>query len=178
MPQRQRAYVVHRTAGRLRIKIPAQRRNEAFFAHLRRQLALHEEIVGVEANPLTGSVVIWHRNDFDLGDLHCAFLGLDFGPDFASSEPLAEPGSLDRRRSAERIGKLDGWIRTLTGGELDLASVVLKLAVAIVTRQSGLQLLGWFAKAVLAGAIKSLADQARRMPAAIASGARPVLFAA
>ncbi|QRM32541.1 hypothetical protein [Microvirga sp. VF16] len=156
MQQRQRAYIVHRTVGRLRIKVPGQRHNAQFFQNLRRQLIDHAEIGEIEVNPRTASVLIKHRAGFDLGVLRNPFLELDFDGDTAQ---------LRARPAAERhVARLDTFIQRLTGGEVDLAAFLVKIAVAVVTRQPPLQLLAWFAEALLRAFIKSKTASIPRLP--------------
>jgi hypothetical protein len=170
MHQRQRAYVAHRSTGRLRIKIPAQRHNARFFSNLRRQLIEHAEIVGIEVNPLTASVLILHRTGFDPSDLQNPFIGLDIAG--IETRPAA------RSRTAQRVSNLDGNLRKLSGGEIDLASVILKLALAVITRQPILQLVEWIAEAVLRGAIKSGTAPARHALDVVGSQPQHQLLAA
>ena len=59
-----RAFVVHCTPTRIRIKIPERQRQEAYFAALRRALLQHPDVLGVHANPLAASVVIECRDGF------------------------------------------------------------------------------------------------------------------
>jgi hypothetical protein len=58
------AHIVHRTANRLRIRIPGRRLDEAFFRELKTKLAGCPGVVAVVANPLTGSVLIEHGPEF------------------------------------------------------------------------------------------------------------------
>jgi hypothetical protein len=147
MKQRQRAYIVHRTMGRLRIKVAGQRHNARFFQNLRRQLIDDPEVVEIEVNPRTASVLIKHRGGFDLNVLRNPFLELDF--DGAGTQLRARP-------AAERqVTRLDNSIQRLTGGEVDLATFLVKLALAVVTRQPPLQFLGWIAEVLVRAFIKS-----------------------
>ena len=50
--------VCHLTTARLRVKIPAKRRDEAFFKLLEQRLASWDSIERVEVNPLTASVLV------------------------------------------------------------------------------------------------------------------------
>jgi hypothetical protein len=147
MQQRQRAYIVHRTVGRLRIKVPGQRHNARFFQNLRRQLIDHSEVVEIDVNPRTASVLIKHRAGFDLNVLRNPFLELDFGG--TSARPRVRP-------AAEwHVARLDTSIQRLTGGEVDLAAFLVKIALAVVTRQPPLQLVEWTAEVLLRAFIKS-----------------------
>ena len=58
------AHIVHRTATRLRIRVPARRLDEIFFRDLKARLAGCPGVFAVEANPLTGSVLIEHGPEF------------------------------------------------------------------------------------------------------------------
>src|SRR5947209_11616333 len=52
------ARVCHYASGRLRVKIPEKRRDEAFFDKLREHLSGWDSIERVEVNPLTASVLV------------------------------------------------------------------------------------------------------------------------
>src|SRR5260370_19128165 len=54
--------VCYLTTGRLRVKIPEKRRDEAFFTNLEQRLASWDSIEQVEVNPLTASVLV-HFSD-------------------------------------------------------------------------------------------------------------------
>jgi hypothetical protein len=54
------AYIRHSIAGRLRIKIPSQRGNLSFFTNIQDQLAGCQGIERIEANPMTGSLLLYH----------------------------------------------------------------------------------------------------------------------
>ncbi len=58
------AHIVHRTATRLRIRVPARKLDHAFFRELKAKLAGCASVVSVEATPLTGSVLIEHDPEF------------------------------------------------------------------------------------------------------------------
>lgn len=66
MPELPRARVCHFTTGRLRVKIPEKRRDEAFFDAVKERLAAWDSIEQVEVNPLTASVLVHFS---DLGSL-------------------------------------------------------------------------------------------------------------
>jgi hypothetical protein len=138
------AFVVHRTPTRLRIKIPERRRQVAYFAALRRVLVEHPDVVQVEVNPLTASVVINCRPGFDLTAPGNRFLRLKVAPAGSvapsAGEAWLHPAALDRR------------IRTLSGGEIGLIAFIIKLVVAIVTKQLGPQLIEWGAEALVRAA--------------------------
>jgi hypothetical protein len=51
-------YVVHRTSARLRVAVPAKRRDRAFFAAAEEELHGHPGVKHVETNPATASILI------------------------------------------------------------------------------------------------------------------------
>jgi len=57
------AHVSHCTTNRLRIKIPSKKRSAAFFRTMEECFATLPGIESVEANPLTGSVLVSHHSD-------------------------------------------------------------------------------------------------------------------
>ena len=66
------AYITHATRGRVRIKIPDRKGDSAYFSSLRERLAGLSELPGiqrVEANPLTGSILVTHTMDLQAVDL-------------------------------------------------------------------------------------------------------------
>src|ERR687897_1063642 len=54
------AHVEHQIRGRIRLRIPSMRGDGAYFETLRQQLADRAGVVGVSANPLTGSLLVVH----------------------------------------------------------------------------------------------------------------------
>jgi hypothetical protein len=112
-----KAHISHQTKGRLRIKIPAKKGDQLFFASLKDSLAKLKDISEIRTNHVTGSALILHSSDT------------------ASIRKFAEEGNLfkmiDTAISHPRISRsmyhgfkdLDRTIRSATGGELDVPSV-------------------------------------------------------
>lgn len=154
-----RAFVVHRTPTRIRIKIPQRRRQQAYFAALERVLFEHPDVVRVHSNPLTAGVIIECRKGFDLTAQHCRFLGLQMLetkgalPTSGCPVPMARPSD-----------GIDGPLPTLA-----LASGALKLIVAITTKQVAVQLVEWVVDAI----IQAARHEAQRR----AIGRQPLLVA-
>lgn len=53
--------VVHHLPGRLRLHVPGLRHNEQFAAELAARLRQQAGVLAVQANPLTGNLLIWYR---------------------------------------------------------------------------------------------------------------------
>lgn len=58
MAELPKAYVVHETRSRLRLKVPARRRDSAFFGDAQRRISQEIPDARIEVNPLTGSILI------------------------------------------------------------------------------------------------------------------------
>jgi hypothetical protein len=162
MYAKSRAFVVHRTPTRLRIKIPERRRQAGYFAALQRVLSGHPKVLSVDVNPLTAGIVINCRPGFDLTALSNRFIGLE-------ALPPPNPGS-PTRRVCSRAAALDDGIRAFSGGEMGLASFMFKLVIAIATKQVGVQLIEWGAEALVRAArhqnSPALASAPRPLPLA------------
>jgi copper chaperone CopZ len=55
-------YVLHRTKGRVRVKVPALKGSSAMTAAVAAQLGTIEGVKRVHANPTTGSVVVYYTH--------------------------------------------------------------------------------------------------------------------
>lgn len=147
----ERAYLAHRTPGRVRLRLPERRGDIGFFADLARRLADCEGVARVETNPRTGSVLIMHTGELEpilrWGERERRFALLGREP--------REP-SMGERLRAEVAGFSQG-LRRATSGQLDLptAAFVLLLAGAAVQMRRGSLLspattLLWYASSLLA----------------------------
>ena len=138
-----RAFVVHRTPTRIRIKIPERQRQEGYFAALKRALTQPPDVVGVHINPLAASVVIVCRDGFELLGQNHRFPGLELlagEPCFPKNNrpaPFAHGHDGSELNPADTIGFLE---------------LIIKLIVALATRQLGAQLIEWVVAAVVQAA--------------------------
>jgi cation transport ATPase len=138
MPERppHRIHVVHRLPGRVRIRVPGARRNGAMLEEIGEYIRGIEGVRSVEANPVTGSVLVHydpHRHDALAEYLPAA-------PEFGEAAELVE----NIEREAEFLAAhshtaaavvdsarvLNRTVRRATGNVLDLK--VLLPAVAAV----------------------------------------------
>src|SRR5215470_3284185 len=72
-----RAFVVHRTPHRIRIKIPRWERQDCYFAALQRVLERRPGVVSVRVNALVASIVIHCRDGFEIASVRHCFDGLE-----------------------------------------------------------------------------------------------------
>lgn len=120
---RPRGVCVHSAPGRVRIRIPERKGDEAFFAYAREHLAGCAGVDEVAVNATTGSILIRHRSDLNT---------------IASHASRHEVFDLERGKKAKRLvnatigafQSLNGKIDRLSGGELDLPGTVSLALVA------------------------------------------------
>jgi hypothetical protein len=149
-----RAFVVHCTPTRIRIKIPERQRQEAYFTALRRALLQHPDVLGVHANPLTASVVIECRDGFAFLTQNHHFPGLEL-------RPVQTQGPARNQLPTLTHGPDSG--HSSPTGTIGLAAVLIKLLVALATKQLGAQLIDWVVAAVVRAA-SAERDRLARLP--------------
>lgn len=110
------AFITHDMRGRARIRIPSARGNAAYFERLDRQLAGVAGIDSLQANPVTGSILVLHRE------------GLTGLLEQAARQNLfviapEKPGLLTSR-VADRLSRADSSVQRATDGRMDLVGTV------------------------------------------------------
>lgn len=131
------AYVTHALPGRLRVRIPKKRGNDAYFAGLREQLSGRREFTAVTANAATGGILLYLAPGVAIPDVAAAATALSLF-DLKESQPA--PGREVTHKNALYHASLgfkgaDKLIGDATGGYLDLRSIVFVLLLAMATRQ-------------------------------------------
>ncbi len=113
-----KAYVVHRTRGRVRLRIPERRGDHRFLGEVAERLRHCRGVHGVEATPATGSVLIHHDVDaLEQLIVEAAANGVgELIEPIAALPPVA-------RRLREEVTAVDRAVRRATGGTLDAATV-------------------------------------------------------
>jgi hypothetical protein len=126
-----KAYAVHHLPGRTRFRVPERRGDGNFFKEIAAQLGKCAGVSGVDANPLTGSVLVHHDGGVEKLILDALGCGLTELVELElSSPPVA-------RRVRADIAAVDRGIRRYTRGELDLGTLA-ALGLVVV---AGVQLL-------------------------------------
>jgi hypothetical protein len=134
------AVVAHVSQGRVRLKIPAKKRDAAFFSRLGQLLTPLPGIERVEVNPLTGSVLVVHRlnltsrEDFDVLAASSEKSGLfTLAPHYTQT---AAPRPVPLARSvAASVATLNDQVKDLTGGIVDVPTLAIAALIAISIRQ-------------------------------------------
>jgi hypothetical protein len=129
MPDLPEGHVCHLTNGRVRVKIPEKRRDEAFFNTVRERLGSWSSIEAVEVNPLTASVLVHFR---DLGALFAenAMKNELFTIDFEALKAEREgPRRSLTAWARQRWIDADNLLRRYTDGNADIRSAAFLIAV-------------------------------------------------
>lgn len=135
------AYITHATQGRVRIKIPDRKGNSAYFSSLKESLAGLSELPGiqrVEANPMTGSILVLHTLDLQATDLEMVAQYSEFNNLFrlrlSPPQQASAPG-----RPAQALQETNRKVGALTGSEIDgeILAILGLLGIAIVQLKRG-----------------------------------------
>lgn len=119
------AYVVHETPSRLRLKVPARRRDRAYFSAASRLLSEKLPAARIDANPLTASILICGPDAGRLLDRPD-----DLGPFRISREPESQVGELGRELQA-----FNRRLVNVSAGRVDArAYIVLALLVGAMVQ--------------------------------------------
>ena len=119
------AYVGHQTSKRLRIKVPSQRGDSAYFELLRDKLSRYEALEGVEVNAVTGSALLEHAGLevaalAEFANRHGLFMLM---PKSVGTKPLS-------LHVAEPLRRMSCELDRLTGGQVDLPGLVLLMLLS------------------------------------------------
>ncbi|HEX9461099.1 MAG TPA: hypothetical protein VGB82_00745 [Alphaproteobacteria bacterium] len=120
LAERSPAFVAHLTPGRVRLRIPERRNDDEFFVAVRQRVGGWPGIEEVRVNPLTASVLIF------FGDAAAAFAHVQQCDLFEirDAERSRRPALPIVDSARETAHSLNDWIRRLTGGALDLRSLM------------------------------------------------------
>jgi len=111
------AHVVHHSARRLRLRVPARRGQRAFFEHVPPGFEDEARVQAVRANATSASL-LFVGDGTDLGTIGRAGEAAGWFR-LAALPPATLPAA---QRVAAPIGALDRRLRDLSGGSLDLAN--------------------------------------------------------
>jgi hypothetical protein len=123
------ARVVHRTRGRLRLRVPARIRNQAYFERVCRTLSESSAVTEVAANPITGSVLVLHEDDAEV----VLALGAEQGLFRVAERPAARPPVLVRGYAG--LQAVDRQITARSRHRLDLPTATFYALAAAGTLQ-------------------------------------------
>jgi len=119
------AWVVHRIAGRLRLRLPDHKGDALFFATLAESARALPGVTGIRPNPLAASVVIEHEV---VEAAHLDSMLGALGLELVEGGPPAEP---PLRALAGGFAEVERELRGITGNAADLRTLgFLALATA------------------------------------------------
>jgi hypothetical protein len=126
MPDLPEGRVCHLTTGRLRLRIPEKRHDDAFFRTVEQRLAGWDSVDRVEVNPLTASVLVTFSDPAALFTENAQKNDL-FTVAYDEPEAAALPRQALTERATELWREADSALRRWTGGGADIRSAALLL---------------------------------------------------
>lgn len=117
-----KAHVVHHIPGRVRLRIPAKRRDHTYFADVKAKLESVPSIHGVEVNPASASVLVRYAGPLTSLLVEAAAAGLYELAEVSDELPPVPPVA---DKLVDRLLDLDQQIAQSSGGSLNGRSVVL-----------------------------------------------------
>lgn len=131
------AYVKHRMPGRVRLKIPAMRGDDAFFGLLAETLAGCEQIRQLQLNPPTASLLILHADaPFEAIAEYAVSAGLFAIAEGNGSELPALDNLSVAGLSSLGVSQIDQQLNQLSAGRLDLRSMFFLGFVGLTVHQA------------------------------------------
>lgn len=123
-----KAYLVHKAPGRLRLRVPEMRGEIPYFRDVVARISSLEDIEAVRANPDTGGVLILHRRDTQQAVLDRVASVVNI-----TEEEYVPPSTFSR--AVTGLGKLDEVIARETRGGSSLSSVIFLVLVGMALAQ-------------------------------------------
>lgn len=113
------AHICHRTPERLRVRIPSKKGDERYFSTLGQELSKLSGIDRLEANPVTGTVLLVFANHMDQEEI-AAYTEANqlFRLNRTQPRTVAFSG-----RVVDSFTQLDEGVRSFTGGEIDISGL-------------------------------------------------------
>lgn len=133
-----KAHISHQTSGRLRIRIPSQKGNAAYFASLKERFSSFPGVQKIEVNPLTGSVLVLHTIDLNKIDFKMISEYTEQSGLFLFEQSNHSAGTVSQK-VVETFQDANRKVEKFTGGEVDLPtlSVVGLLGVGLLGMARG-----------------------------------------
>ncbi|MCX7794149.1 MAG: hypothetical protein N2257_07095 [Thermodesulfovibrionales bacterium] len=117
MPDIPDAFCIHKTAGRMRLKIPSKKGDVEYFISLSGHMATVKGIERIEFNPVTGSVLFIY--DGDRGNIIRYAEEKGF---FKINDNHKYPSNFHKRLT-DLFQELNRHFKDMTNGEMDLAAL-------------------------------------------------------
>lgn len=112
------AHLSHALTDRLRLHIPLCKGDAAYFAAVEKALAAHKQVTHVETNPLTGSLLIYHKAEqADLLRFAQEQQLFQLEPEFPAQQQVLAAAEA-------QLDQADRTLRRLTQGVFDLEELL------------------------------------------------------
>ncbi|MHB8481543.1 MAG: HMA2 domain-containing protein [Nitrospiria bacterium] len=119
------AYLTHFIQGRMRVRIPSKKGDEAYFLSLKDRFARFPGVQKIELNPLTGSVLVLHNLDIKSLDKKLIAEYTELNALFKLDISRPDPASIAApEKISETYREANEKIRKFTDGEIDLPTLV------------------------------------------------------
>lgn len=115
----------HQIRGRLRIRVDGRRGQPDYFARAKERMLACHGVTQVEVNPATAGILILHDGDVE------TIAGYAEQHDLFVLNRAAADTVVIQQRAAESLGDLDRFFKALSGGTIDLGSVLFLLLVGM-----------------------------------------------
>jgi len=120
------AHVTHRMPRRLRLKVPAKRRDIGYFDAITQHFSSVNGLESVEANPLTATVLITHDLDIDALLLEAQEKG------FFSLQRTSPPPDINIHQAVStRFSDIDQQLKGFTKGSLNVGGAAFLALVGV-----------------------------------------------
>jgi hypothetical protein len=119
------AHVTHRVPHRLRLKIPAKRRDTGYFDAIAQHFSSMNGLESVEANPLTATLLITHDLDIDTFLLEAQEKG------FFSLQRTSPPEMNIHKVVTGHFSDIDNQIKGFTKGSLNVGGAAFLALVGV-----------------------------------------------
>lgn len=142
MSQLPEALIVHCVTGRIRLKIPSQKRNDVFFENLLKKMSGFPGVINIQVNPLTAGVLIEHEGDITALD---NFLGEHR---LVRLVELPARGADTKRQEQNLMEKLDMQARSISSEHNQMSNLAVLSLIGLSLYQisrGNLQAPAWHA---------------------------------
>lgn len=111
------AFVCHKTENRLRVRIPAKRRNSEYFSILEKSFVALDGVEAAIANPITSSLLVIHNITLDRISEYAA------EKELFSLSPIPPKPVTIQRSITKSFNNLDDAIKDYTQGAADIGGL-------------------------------------------------------
>jgi len=128
------AFITHFISGRVRIKVPSKKGDDAFFLSMKERFSNFPGVRAIEINPMTGSLLILHSFDpesLDVKEIK-AYVELNSLFRLEGGAPGWKGPSLNiRKRFGDSFKDLNEKMKSITSDEIDLPTLAFLILLGV-----------------------------------------------